>query len=99
MLVHHAHNLLSQANIPSLMKHEFASGGLGELGAFDIWPELWLFDSQYLAEAQHIIDTNLLAKNTNENQIKLAKWSCKECDAINEATFEICWQCCLEKPR
>jgi hypothetical protein len=89
-LVGNAHNILEQAGIRVVWKNEFASGAIGELSAFDAWPELWVVDDADHPHAIAILTNILSTPNTPE-------WTCPQCDENNDAAFEVCWNCQAEK--
>jgi hypothetical protein len=85
MIVYNMKNLLQGEGIDALLKNEFSGGGVGDLPAFDIWPELWVEDS-YLAQAQSVLRQ---AAQSNPG----AAWLCAGCGETNDAGFGICWNC------
>lgn len=89
-LVGNAHNILTQAGIRVVWKNEFASGGIGELSAFDAWPELWVVDDTDQPQATAILKNMLTAADAPE-------WVCQKCNENNDAAFEVCWNCQAEK--
>ena len=44
MIVYNMRNLLQGEGIETVMKNEFSGGGVGDLPAFDTWPEVWVCD-------------------------------------------------------
>ena len=86
MIVFNMKNLLQSEGIETVVVNEFAGGGVGDLSAFDTWPELWLEDESRLVQAQAIVQ---------EIQHKSAAdtWFCRGCQESNDASFEICWKC------
>lgn len=85
-LVYNAKNLVEAEGIEVMVKNEYAGGGLGEIAAFDTWPELWVANDSDYDRACHIIATSLSAENAPE-------WRCPQCGEINDAAFELCWRC------
>lgn len=85
ILVENAKNLLAHNGIPSELRNEYAAGALGELSAFDSWPEVWVSEEHY-AKAKKI-----LAKLSGPIEGK--PWTCLNCAEINEPTFQHCWNC------
>jgi hypothetical protein len=79
--------LLEQRGIPCFIKNEFAIGAVGELSPFDVLPEVWLSDDEWLPKAQQFI-TDFEYQPTMQKA-----WSCDQCHELNEANFELCWQC------
>lgn len=86
MILFNIRNLLQAEGIETRLVNEFAAGGIGDLPAFDTWPELWLEDETRLDEAQAIIKA---AFEGGEGQA----WYCRGCQERNEASFQICWKC------
>jgi len=47
-LVNNAKNIIEAVGIAKFLKNEFAQGAVGEVSAFDCWPEIWVLeDSDY----------------------------------------------------
>lgn len=85
--VNQVHDLLQSYRIPCFIKNEFASGGVGEISPFDAWPEVWLFDDEWLPRVKR-----LLAEFQAQDNAAVS-WCCSGCGEDNEGNFEICWQC------
>jgi hypothetical protein len=85
MIVYNMKNLLQREGIDTLVRNEFSGGGVGDLPAFDTWPELWVDDAR-VAQAQsvlcHVADS-----------IPGEAWTCRGCGETNDAGFAICWNC------
>jgi hypothetical protein len=79
--------LLEQHGIPCFIKNEFAIGAIGELSPFDVLPEVWLTDDDWLPKAQRTIEDF-----EAQPELKTA-WLCEQCHETNGANFELCWQC------
>jgi len=88
-LVNNVKNLLEAQAINSFLKNEFAQGAMGEISAFDAWPEVWVFDDSEVERATAI------AQSAQHNYDK-KDWICQRCLEENDASFEICWQCQTE---
>ena len=86
LIVFHIKNLLDDAGIPSQIKNEYASGGVGDLSPFDTWPEVWVGDG-WLERAQQVIDDSIL------NEPDLPDWVCNNCGETNQGVFKLCWNC------
>lgn len=86
MIVGNIKNLLTTAGIDVWVKNEFASGGVGELSAFDAWPEIWLQNESDIDKAKALISK--AHQNANKPD-----WFCQNCKEANSATFELCWNC------
>lgn len=79
-------NLLNLNNIEIVLKNEFASGGVGDLSAFDAWVEIWLVNDQQEKKAMAIINDAICINQK-------ADWFCNHCKERNAGSFEICWHC------
>ena len=86
MILFNVRNLLRAEGIETRVVNEFAAGGIGDLPAFDTWPELWLDDESRLAEAQAIVDTALHGGGGSA-------WYCRGCQERNGTAFQVCWKC------
>ncbi len=86
MIVFNMKNLLQAAGIETIVINEFAAGGVGDLSAFDTWPELWLEDESRCAEAEAIM------RDVQENNGG-RPWFFRSCQEQNDAAFQICWNC------
>ncbi len=85
IIVENARNVLSVNGIESVLKNEYASGGIGELSAIDTWPEIWVETNDYET-----------ASGLIENLIKASSaptWECESCKEVNGGAFEHCWNC------
>ncbi len=85
-IVSNVKNLLELQGIKSIIKNEFAQGAVGEISAFDSWPEVWVTDDSDLNSALEVL------KSMQSTQ-KAVDWVCKNCSETNDASFEVCWQC------
>jgi len=84
-------NLLESNGILGFIKNEKVQGiGIAEIG--NCWPELWLKDASQKIEAEELIK-NDLAESSQEQPT----WECQNCKEINEAQFNLCWQCSSSK--
>ena len=79
-------NLLQEAGIETVLRNEFAGGGIGDLPAFDTWPELWVENDAEFERAQAIL-------RDIEDDSAGADWYCRGCQELNHASFQLCWQC------
>jgi len=86
MIVYNMKNLLQSEGIEIVMKNEFSGGGVGDLPAFDIWPEIWICDEAQADQAQSILDSISSASDAGE-------WHCRTCQEYNDAAFRLCWKC------
>ena len=85
-LVGNAKNILETHGIEVMLKNEFAQGAIGELSAFDAWPELWLVNDTDYEKALEIIESASSNHGATE-------WICNHCQEKNDASFEVCWKC------
>jgi hypothetical protein len=90
-LVSNAKNILELQGIDVTLKNEFASGAIGEVSAFDAWVEVWVLNDSDYEQACSIIESSLSKENAEE-------WVCTSCKEINDASFELCWNCQSESP-
>jgi hypothetical protein len=86
MILFNMKNLLEGEGIEIIVVNEFAGGGIGDLPAFDTWPELWVRDEVQAAQAQSILHD---VANADEGE----PWFCRGCRETNDATMRICWNC------
>jgi hypothetical protein len=90
LFVGNAKNILEHEGITTILRNEYASGGVGELSFLDSWPELWVMDDANYDEARKIIAAMSEPKTGND-------WVCPACHETNDPSFEICWKCQTEK--
>ena len=50
-LVTNVRNLIEAQDIRTFLKNEFAQGAVGEISAFDSWPEVWVFEDSDFEQA------------------------------------------------
>ncbi|WP_426359952.1 DUF2007 domain-containing protein [Pseudocolwellia sp. HL-MZ19] len=85
-LVTNVRNLIEAQGIRTFIKNEFAQGAVGEISAFDSWPEVWVFDDADFDLANEIaISSQTITKSDD--------WVCEHCSESNDPSFEICWKC------
>ena len=85
MIVYNLRNLMQAEGIKCMIRNEFAGGGVGDLPAFDTWPELWVDDNS-LTRAETLL------RDMDERRSR-GDWFCRGCGEANDAAFELCWQC------
>lgn len=90
-IVNNVKNILESQGIKTFIKNEFAQGAVGEISAFDSWPEVWITDDCDFDSAMEMV------KSIQNKQVTI-EWTCKKCAEKNDASFEVCWQCQGEKP-
>ena len=86
-MVFQVNQMLLEHQIPCFIKNEFAIGAMGELSPLDVQPEVWLADNDWHKKALSLI-TEFLAQPMEQTP-----WKCEHCQEVNEASFELCWQC------
>ena len=86
MIVHNVRNLLAAEGIETRMKNEFAGGAVGDLPAFETWPELWIEDETRLTQAEAILRSIVEDDSAGD-------WRCGHCGEQNGAAFQLCWNC------
>ncbi|MBA6233044.1 MULTISPECIES: putative signal transducing protein [unclassified Colwellia] len=85
-LVNNVKNIIEAENISSFIKNEFAQGAVGEISAFDSWPEVWVANDEDYERALALLASSQL-------DVKGHDWLCKNCKEKNAPSFEICWNC------
>lgn len=85
-LVNNTKNIIEAAGIGTFLKNEFTQGAVGEISAFDCWPELWVLEDKDYEKALAVV------VNSNKSS-SMDDWICNQCYEKNDASFEICWQC------
>lgn len=85
-LVQQVRSELDIANIPYLVKNEYAGGAMGELPWQETQMELWLLDEQWFHKASQIVKALTPERNSES-------WKCEQCGEVNDGQFSICWQC------
>jgi hypothetical protein len=85
MMAKYAAEMLRQQGINAEMRNEFVTSVAGTGAPCDAWPEVWV------ADADGPLAIEFLAALASE--VKGEPWQCPECHEMNEANFEICWQC------
>jgi hypothetical protein len=86
MILFNMKNLLEGEGIDTVVVNEFAGGGVGDLPAFETWPELWVRDDAQLARAQSILQGV-------DSASAAEPWCCRGCQEVNDGAFRICWNC------
>tara|TARA_B110000091_G_scaffold206015_1_gene242318 strand:+ start:750 stop:1055 length:306 start_codon:yes stop_codon:yes gene_type:complete len=85
-LVNNVKNIIEAQGINTFLKNEFAQGAVGEISAFDSWPEVWVFDDLDFDRAAEVVKLSQSSNNKLD-------WTCKNCAENNDPSFEICWNC------
>lgn len=79
-------NHLEQNDIEVITKNQYASGGVGQLAPIDTWPEVWVVSDKDYSRAIELVE------NLNKDLDK-PQWHCQNCNEMNDATFDFCWNC------
>lgn len=85
-IVNNIKNLVEAQDVNIFIKNEFSQGAVGEISAFDSWPELWVYDD---SDFDRVV---VIVKSLHSNN-ETIDWVCKGCSETNDASFEICWNC------
>jgi hypothetical protein len=85
-LANNVKNLIEVQGINAFIKNEFSQGAVGEISAFDAWPEVWVYDDSDFARAEQIVKSSQQSNETLD-------WLCNTCAENNDPSFEICWNC------
>ena len=94
-LVHNIQNIVENTGIDTLLRNQFAAGGVGDLAPHQTWLELWVINDADRDKAIEAIDLSFLPVNNIEEGIQ---WVCGECKENNDISFEVCWQCLTPAP-
>ncbi len=86
MLALNVQNILEQQGIKTLLRNEFAVGGMGELSPFDAWLEVWVVHDADLERATELAGSVVSHPDA-------AQWICNRCQESNDPSFEYCWNC------
>ena len=86
IIVYNLKNVLQGEGINTVIVNEYAGGGVGDLPAFDTWPELWVEDEAQLARAEAIVDKIIRGEPAHD-------WFCQGCGEKNDGAFQSCWNC------
>lgn len=78
---------LDGLGIPCFIKNEFAIGAVGELSPFDVLPEVWISDNEWLPRTLKLI------AEFEQQSMPTEAWHCSVCNEQNAASFELCWHC------
>jgi hypothetical protein len=86
MILFNIKNLLQAEGIETRVVNEFAGGAVGDLPAFETWPQLWLDDDSRLPAAEEILGKIFDHRDRRD-------WYCRGCQELNDASFQLCWKC------
>ena len=85
-LANNVRNLIEAQGISTFIKNEFAQGAVGEVSAFDAWPEVWVINDVDFERAKEIL-------KLSQSGTKGDEWVCERCSEKNDPSFEVCWNC------
>ena len=85
-LTNNVKNIVEAQGIKVFIKNEFSQGAVGEISAFDSWPEVWVYDDLEFERAVEIVESS-------QRDSKAEDWTCHHCTEKNDPSFEICWNC------
>lgn len=88
VLINHLKNTLDLENIDCFIKNEFAFTLAGEVPVNEVWPELWVTESDLQTRAEEVIAQVINpAKNSGKS------WQCSQCGELHDSQFTDCWKC------
>ncbi|MEM9385377.1 MAG: DUF2007 domain-containing protein [Pseudomonadota bacterium] len=88
MTIVHLKNILEGEGIRCTIRNQFLSGALGEIPAFECWPQLWVTQPSDWLRARGLL-SEFLAQPDGEE----ASWQCAQCGEHIDGQFAECWQC------
>tara|TARA_B100000959_G_scaffold280157_1_gene341506 strand:+ start:289 stop:597 length:309 start_codon:yes stop_codon:yes gene_type:complete len=78
--------LLGESGIRGKILNQYSQGGVGDLAATEVLPEVWVYRDDDETLARKVIKSY--------HRVDLEKVRvCKSCGESNPTTFELCWQC------
>ncbi len=79
-------DVLGTLSIKAHIFNAHASGGLGDLAATQIWPEVWVEEDMLAENAMRLL-RELYSADSHENK------ACVHCGEVNPGNFLSCWNC------
>ena len=79
-------DILGTQSIKAHIFNANASGGLGELAATQIWPEVWVEDDDLAGNAMRLL-REIHSADSSERK------PCPHCGEVNPENFLSCWNC------
>jgi len=76
-------NIIENTGIKVTLKNEYTA--CGSVPGDYLWLELWVDNLDY--------DNSINALESLKIKANDKEWTCKSCNEINDASFEICWKC------
>lgn len=84
---------LEQEGIACLLKNYDLVSVMGEIPMVDIYPELWVVDSETWPRARMLLDLWLQASQSSGDV-----WTCPACHEQVDDGFDACWNCSRPRP-
>ena len=78
--------ILKSQGLSSVVRNENLQGGIGELPYVEIWPEVWINNSNDWEAAQEVL-IEFTEIGPKED------WVCPKCQESNPGSFQTCWSC------
>lgn len=79
-------DILAMRGIKTHIFNAHAAGGLGELAATQIWPEVWVEEDEDAKQARMLLEKTHSAKDAGSK-------FCPQCGEENPGNFLSCWHC------
>ncbi len=84
----HVRNLLEQQDIAAIVRNDKLYSVAGEMPVHECLPEVWVEEKLNVRRAEQIIRTLALPVSEEGEE-----WTCGNCDVVNAASFDLCWNC------
>ena len=84
----HVRNLLEQHDIAAIVRNDKLYSVAGEMPVHECLPEVWVEEKLNVRRAEQII-RKLAIPVPEEGE----EWNCGNCDEVNAASFDLCWNC------
>lgn len=78
--------LFRQSGVRGKILNQFSQGGVGDLAATEVLPEVWVCRDEDQTRAREVI------RSYHSVDLKRVR-VCSHCGESNPVTFELCWQC------
>lgn len=90
----HLRNILESHGIACYVRNQFLYGALGEIPAFECWPQLWVVHGRDWLQARALLDEFLAQPEPAAE----GPWRCPRCAESVESQFARCWNCGEQHP-
>ena len=70
-LANNVKNIMEAQQIDTFIKNEFSQGAVGEISAFDAWPEVWVFNDEDYERALTIVE-GIVATLNDQTALRVA---------------------------